>query len=375
MKRLATRITITAVLSALLWNYGGYIDLQLFAVNAEARAATGLGQLEREVAAALKARSSTLHIDYVGDGKELSASMKDIIREAIGEDEYTAYIVDSYFYSIRSWQGDSQVKLTLRYRETLKETAEVDRQIREVLARIVTPDMNAHQKVKAIHDWIVLRLAYDSSLERYTAYEALRTGKAVCQGYSLLAYRMLSMAGIPVRIVEGKVDSGDHAWNLVQLDGQWYHLDTTWNDPVPDAAGKVRYDYYLKTDEEMRRDHSWTKSYPAANAAYADEARRMAAEGPEAAAFYKVLEQDLGWVWLKPEHTAATTGELGQRLRKAAEAGVTKLTLRYLRGDTVREDLDAVMNGQPAGLLGYNASYVPYGEAGEVLLSVTLVLR
>jgi transglutaminase-like putative cysteine protease len=374
MMRKATRMAVTAVLSVLLWTYGGYIDLQLFAVNAEARSAAGLGQLEQEVAAALKARSSTLHIDYVGDGKELSASIKDIIRDAIGEDEYTAYIVDSYFYSIRSWQGDSRVKLTLRYRESLQETAEVDRQIEEVLSRIVTPDMNAHQKVKAIHDWIVLRLAYDSGLERYTAYEALKTGKAVCQGYSLLAYRMLNMAGIPARIVEGKVESGDHAWNLVQLDGAWYHMDATWDDPVPDTSGKVRYDYYLKTDEEMKRDHSWTRSYPAAGISYSQAAMRLAEAGAAAADFYAVLERDLGWIWLKPEHTAATAAALGERVQAAAADGETKLTLRYLPGATVKRDLEAALDSRPAGVRGYKASYVPFGDEGAVLLTITLTL-
>jgi transglutaminase-like putative cysteine protease len=372
--RKATRMAVTAVLSILLWNYGGYIDLQVFAVNAEARSAAGLGQFEQEVAAALKARISTLHIDYAGDGKELSANIKEIIRGAIGQDEYTAYIVDSYFYSIRSWQGDSRVKLTLRYRESLQETAEVDRQIKEVLGRIVTPDMNAHQKVKAIHDWIVLRLAYDSGLERYTAYEALKTGKAVCQGYSLLAYRMLSMAGIPARIVEGKVESGDHAWNLVQLDGAWYHIDATWDDPVPDASGKVRYDYYLLTDDEMKRDHSWTRSYPAADSSYAAATAELAGAGAMPSAFYAVLERDLGWIWLKPEHTAATAAELGARLSSTAADGEAKLTLRYLPGETVKRDLEAALDGKPAGVRGYKASYVPFGNEGAVLLTVTLTL-
>ena len=374
MMRKATRMAVTAVLSTLLWIYGGYIDLQLFAVNAEARSAAGLGQFEQEVAAALKARSSTLHIDYAGDGKELSTNMKDIIREAIGADEYTAYIVDSYFYSIRSWQGDSRVKLTVRYRESLQETAEVDRQIKEVLSRIITPDMNDHQKVKAIHDWVVLRLAYDSGLERYTAYEALKTGKAVCQGYSLLAYRMLSLAGIPARIVEGKVESGDHAWNLVQLDGVWYHIDATWNDPVPDASGKVRYDYYLLTDEAMKRDHSWTRAYPAADSSYETATAALAETGSMPLAFYAVLERDLGWIWLKPEHTAATAAELGARLASSAADGKSKLTLRYLPGETVKRDLEAALEGRPPGVRGYKASYVPFGSEGAVLLTVTLTL-
>ncbi|MEI0738921.1 transglutaminase domain-containing protein [Paenibacillus sp. JTLBN-2024] len=63
--------------------------------------------------------------------------------------------------------------------------------------------MNDHEKIKAIHDWIVLHLKYDETLQKYTAYDGLSSGSTVCQGYSLLAYKMLKDAGITNRIVEG----------------------------------------------------------------------------------------------------------------------------------------------------------------------------
>ena len=43
----------------------------------------------------------------------------------------------------------------------------------------------------------------------------------------------------------------NHAWNLVQLDGQWYHVDVTWDDPAPDRYGQVLHDYFLVTDQEI----------------------------------------------------------------------------------------------------------------------------
>ncbi|MEI0738920.1 hypothetical protein VQ056_23700 [Paenibacillus sp. JTLBN-2024] len=50
-----------------------------------------------------------------------------------------------------------------------------------------------------------------------------------------------------------------HAWNLVLLDGKWYHLDTTWDDPAPDRKGEIGFGYYLRTDAQMKKDHAWTK--------------------------------------------------------------------------------------------------------------------
>jgi transglutaminase-like putative cysteine protease len=337
-------------------------------------AAADLSQLESAIAAAMLERRETVSIDYTGDGRELTARIKDVIMGALKRDDYTSYIVDSYFYSIRTLDGRSHIRLTLNYRETPEQTAEVDRQVREVLDRLVTPEMNDHQRVKAIHDWIVLRLAYDVGLSRYTAYEALRTGRAVCQGYALLAYRMLNAAGIPARIVEGAVPESDHAWNLVRVDGRWYHLDVTWDDPVPDRNGAVSYDYYLKTDEEIRKDHAWTRAYPCADTPYREAVAAAKRADPGRAGFYESLEAALGWKWLRPEHTSATPDDLRRRLEEAAASGADGFKVRYLRGDAVRGDLKrAAAEAKAAGVRAFEASIAPFGEDGAVLLEVSLI--
>lgn len=337
-------------------------------------AAADLSQLESAVAAAMFERRETVSIEYTGDARELTGRIKDVIMGALKRDDYTSYIVDSYFYSIRTLDGRSHIRLTLNYRETPAQTAEVDRQVREVLDRLVTPEMNDHQRVKAIHDWIVLRLAYDVGLSRYTAYEALRTGKAVCQGYALLAYKMLVAAGIPARIVEGAVPDSDHAWNLVRVDGRWYHLDVTWDDPVPDRNGAVSYAYYLKTDEEIRRDHTWTRAYPRADTPYREAVAAAKRADPERAGFYESLEAALGWKWLRPEHTAATADDLRRRLEEAASSGADGFKVRYLRGGAVRGDLKrAAAEAQIPGVRAFEASFAPFGDEGAVLLEVSLI--
>jgi hypothetical protein len=60
---------------------------------------------------------------------------------------------------------------------------------------------------------------------------------------------MLTRLGIPCRIVTS--EGMNHGWNLVQLDGQWYHVDVTWDDPTPDSYGQVLHDFFLLTDEEV----------------------------------------------------------------------------------------------------------------------------
>jgi transglutaminase/protease-like cytokinesis protein 3 len=126
--------------------------------------------------------------------------------------------------------------------------------------------MNDYEKEKTIHDYIVSNIAYDTDLINYTAYDALTQGKAVCQGFSLLTYRMMQDVGIETRIVDGIAGGESHVWNEVKLDGEWYHLDTTWDDPIPFVQGRVLYSYFNVTDDVLRKDHSWqSSSFPVAS--------------------------------------------------------------------------------------------------------------
>ena len=70
---------------------------------------------------------------------------------------------------------------------------------------------------------------------------------------------------IPCLYVTGHADGEGHAWNMVALEGAYYHIDLTWNDPViPDGRDVLRHDYLNITDREISVSHSWDRSaYPA----------------------------------------------------------------------------------------------------------------
>ena len=86
--------------------------------------------------------------------------------------------------------------------------------------------------------------------------------KAVCEGYAAAFKAFMDELSIPCKLVSGKASSnGDftgrvnHAWNRVEVGGVWYQIDVTWDDPVPDQKGKVRYKYFLLSEEEMNKTH------------------------------------------------------------------------------------------------------------------------
>ncbi|WP_177182675.1 transglutaminase domain-containing protein [Paenibacillus sp. OV219] len=249
-------------LVALLLAVGLGSDFHYAPVSA---APASIEALQDELELQLHAHDLELTADYSGDRDQLSAEVDQLVGGVMASDDYMKYIVDSYIYTIRSFGAAAKVKVNIQYRESAGETEEVERRVAELLPEVVGVGMTPEQKVRAIHDWIVTHVRYDESLQHYTAYDALVGGSAVCQGYALLAYRMLQDAGVEARIIEGTVASGSHVWNLVRLGSSWYHLDATWDDPVPDRAGIASDTYYLKSDAQMRVDHKWdAAAYPAA---------------------------------------------------------------------------------------------------------------
>ena len=108
-----------------------------------------------------------------------------------------------------------------------------------------------------------------------------------------------------------------HAWNLVQIDGAWYHVDATWDDPTPDRAGYIRYNYFLKGDDYMRRNQhsSWTASHACTSTKYNDADLPGSEEQQEVEQYNAILEACQAALRALPYQTeadlqAATTEEL-----------------------------------------------------------------
>ncbi|GFN29896.1 transglutaminase domain-containing protein [Paenibacillus xylaniclasticus] len=323
----------------------------------------------------------------IRDFQDAEQAFKQAFADAASADDYTAYIIDSYRYTIRERANRADVEMTVQYRETADQTAQVEQLTKQALRSIVSAaGMNDHTKVKLIHDWVVDRVEYDTSLSSYTAYEALITGKTVCQGYALLLQHMLTKAGLESRIVEGTVSTGDHAWNLVKLDGRWYHLDATWNDAAPSMKTKnsgeaknsteatvSRYRYYLLSDKEIIRDHQWTKPYPKAVTEYSETLAlaKQKSTKHEAAEWAK-LEAGIGLDWLAPSRTAQSVDMLTERLDDMVRSGKAEMQIRYTSGGSWSEDIRSAI--RKAGIPdGYTVRSYPYGTDGSVLLHIKLM--
>ncbi len=117
-----------------------------------------------------------------------------------------------------------------------------------------------------IHDYIVTNCSYENNgaEDESNAYGALLGKSAACEGYSKAAKVLFDMAGIDCYVISGMSDDFNgrqesHMWNIVKINGNYYHLDLTWDDPV--GAGSENkngliYTYFNITDEEIKKTHS-----------------------------------------------------------------------------------------------------------------------
>ncbi|WP_102272031.1 transglutaminase domain-containing protein [Cytobacillus massiliigabonensis] len=171
----------------------------------------------------------------------------------------------------------SNGKIELKYKYPVKKIKEMvqnqDAKVKQILKQMIKPGDSDFNKVKAIHDYIVLNTAYDWENytkgqvpdASYTAYGLMMNGEAVCEGYAQTMQLLLKKAGIEAYFVTGKANGGAHAWNLVKVDGKYYYVDSTWDDPVPNRAGEISYKYFLTPAAALKKDHSWDeKQFPAA---------------------------------------------------------------------------------------------------------------
>lgn len=168
-----------------------------------------------------------------------------------------------------------QFEILYDYRFTADEISSMniasERAAREIMENI-TPNMDDYDKLKFIHDYLVLNCENDTeSPYSDTIYGALVQKKALCEGYAKAFSYLCNLAGIENTIVTGETVTGEtsvhHMWNMVKLGGNWYHVDVTWDNP-DDALHKeypdvILYQYFMVTDSVIENNHK-ISIYPAA---------------------------------------------------------------------------------------------------------------
>lgn len=167
---------------------------------------------------------------------------------------YNATASGSYLYTVN-----------LTYNNALDDAA-VQRGIKEALAT-VDENMSYLEKAIVLHDYLVVNCEYDKENldagtvpnESHTIYGVFAKRIAVCDGYALAYKYLLKQVGIDCYMVTS--DSMKHAWNMIVLDGQYYQVDVTWDDPTWDKIGRAVHTYMFRSDSAFAKHQDWRITY------------------------------------------------------------------------------------------------------------------
>lgn len=166
---------------------------------------------------------------------------------------YNSY--SNIYFTITDY-GKVSVKISKIYSDSDIEM--VNKKIDQIESSIFTDNMSMYDKILAFHDYIVNNTVYDSSVSlenqsidetnSNSAVGVLFEGKAICSGYSDTMAIFLNRYGLN----NYKISSDLHIWNLVYLDGEWKHIDVTWDDPVTNNGTDILlHDFFLVNTQDL----------------------------------------------------------------------------------------------------------------------------
>lgn len=162
---------------------------------------------------------------------------------------YLCYYTQTVYFTY----SGTQLQILIKYPYTKEEMDahfnKMDRLAEELKGK------DDYETVKNVHDYLIRNFDYDysTSMVNHTDIDGFRDGKMVCSGYGLATYYLLNRVGIRTKIITGSdkpenATESNHMWNMVCVDGKWYNLDVTWDDP---GGTKISYTYFLKSDADF----------------------------------------------------------------------------------------------------------------------------
>lgn len=189
----------------------------------------------------------------------------DVNKMYINIETITKLLRKSYNVYISAKEGETY------FADGFTSTEQIDRaigQIEETKNNIIRNlSGNDYKKIMTIHDYIIDNVEYDSTYEAlgtYSLYGAFIGKTCVCEGYAKSLKYLANSINIECEIMQGTATNStgkteSHAWNCIKLDGNWYLMDPTWDDPIIVGNGyKVnvfKYKYFLKGSQSFEKDH------------------------------------------------------------------------------------------------------------------------
>ncbi|MBR6404235.1 MAG: leucine-rich repeat protein [Eubacterium sp.] len=184
--------------------------------------------------------------------KDDSSLLNEVYRSTLNDNPDYFFISSGHKYF---YDKNSKIINRIQVQYTVDSKTERAAMLKEYAAAItdfkrgVNPSWTDMEKIVYINDYVDRLCEYDESVSLdniYDVYGVLVKRRAVCQGYSLTVNALAKRLGIESYTVTSK--ARNHAWNIVKINGKFYMMDATWDDPTTDRLGRARHFYLLKSE-------------------------------------------------------------------------------------------------------------------------------
>ncbi|MCM1287653.1 MAG: dockerin type I domain-containing protein [Clostridium sp.] len=233
-------------------------------------------RLKNAILTALLNETEYIDVSSYNISYEYAEDIEALFEQVLNDNPRLFYV----FNSIDMTGTRDQIQgLWFYYNEvTIEEKELFNSKIDEIVA-LIDNNMTDLEKALFIHDYLILnctyaKAEYDAGTlytvpHVYDAYGCIVNGYAVCMGYAEAYRLLLREVGIECEYC-GSADM-DHAWNIIKIDNEWYHVDVTWDDNCNGIDSKiVQHKYFLLSDNEMqnRGHYNWTNTIKCTSTKY-----------------------------------------------------------------------------------------------------------
>ncbi len=263
---------------SLIYPTGDLPEPQIYEAEEDLPAANSLRSGARY---STEAELYTILEDDVKEALLAGETRVDVSGYGIDMDEYKVYAllyfspylgmnmdVRAYYYSETGQYAYLALDNDMTIEETEEYFSQVDQKVNEILS-IVSDDMTDVEKALAVHDYFVYYGKYDYEnyinntipRESYSSAGLFMKGTGVCNAYAYGYQYIMTKLGFECYVTSS--DEMNHAWNIIKIDGKYYHVDCTWDDPTPDSWGRVYHRHFLISDyeiENVRDHHGWDRT-------------------------------------------------------------------------------------------------------------------
>lgn len=168
------------------------------------------------------------------------------------EGDYIRWCIRSYGYSSTYSSAANAYIFTYNfvYNTNAEQEKAADEAVKSILSSIDTGSGTEYEKIAAVYGWVVSNVKFTNRTNDttiFSAYGAAVNCEAVCQGYAVLTYRLLTELGVSCRVIPGTGNSDNHAWNIAAVDGNYYYLDPTWDS----SANAAKYLFFLRGTDDF----------------------------------------------------------------------------------------------------------------------------